>query len=108
MRTVAKYARKAAVVQSGLKTQLVFGLVSCAIIAACGVFLAAEGQKAAGASGTSGAVGVQRQVSVVSYGHAVAGAKLGPSVQEDILRLLAKVGGYGVTDSQALGVSLPM
>lgn len=92
--------------QSGLKTQLVFGLVSCAIIAACGVFLAAEAQKAAGASGASGTVGVQRRVSVVSHGHAAAGANLGLSIQEDILRLLAEVGGCGVTDSQALSLSL--
>lgn len=47
VRTVAKYARRAALVQSGLKTQIVFGVVSTAIIAACGVFIAAEAQKAA-------------------------------------------------------------
>lgn len=46
IRTVAKYARNAALVQSGLKTQIVFGIVSTAIIAACGVFLAAEAQRA--------------------------------------------------------------
>ena len=38
VRTVAKYARKAALVQSGLKTQIVFGVTACAIIAACGFF----------------------------------------------------------------------
>ena len=30
--------------QSGLKTQFVFGVVATAIIAACGVFLGAEAQ----------------------------------------------------------------
>lgn len=45
IRTVAKYARKAALVQSGLKTQVVFGIVSFAIIGACTVFLAAEAQR---------------------------------------------------------------
>lgn len=32
--------------QSGMKTQIVFGVVSTAIVAACGVFLAAEAQRA--------------------------------------------------------------
>lgn len=45
IKTVAKYARKAALVQSGLKTQIVFGIVSFAIIGACTVFLAAEAQR---------------------------------------------------------------
>jgi uncharacterized membrane protein YidH (DUF202 family) len=50
IRTVAKYARRRALVQSGIKTQIVFGVVATAIIAACGVFLGVEaeskGQKA--------------------------------------------------------------
>jgi uncharacterized membrane protein YidH (DUF202 family) len=44
IRTVAKYARRKALVQSGLKTQFVFGVVATAIIAACGVFLGVEAQ----------------------------------------------------------------
>lgn len=42
MRTVAKYARRRALVQSGIKTQIIFGVVATAIIAACAVFLGAE------------------------------------------------------------------
>jgi uncharacterized membrane protein YidH (DUF202 family) len=44
IRTVAKYARRRALVQSGVKTQIVFGVVATAIIAACGVFLGVESQ----------------------------------------------------------------
>jgi uncharacterized membrane protein YidH (DUF202 family) len=44
IRTVAKYARRRALVQSGVKTQIVFGVVATAIIAACGVFLGVEAQ----------------------------------------------------------------
>ena len=44
IRTVAKYARRRALVQSGLKTQIVFGVVATAIIAACAVFLGVEAQ----------------------------------------------------------------
>ncbi len=39
VRTVAKYARRRALVQSGVKTQIIFGVVAAAIVAACGVFL---------------------------------------------------------------------
>jgi Domain of unknown function (DUF202) len=42
VRTVAKYARKDALVQSGIKTQVIFGVVSAAIIAACILFLGIE------------------------------------------------------------------
>ena len=42
VRTVAKYARKDALVQSGVKTQVVFAVVSAAIIAACVLFLGVE------------------------------------------------------------------
>jgi len=42
MRTVAKYAHKRALVQSGVKTQIVFGVVATAIVAACGIFIGAE------------------------------------------------------------------
>ena len=44
IRTVAKYARRKALVQTGLTTQIVFGVVTTAIIAACGVFLGVESQ----------------------------------------------------------------
>ena len=44
MRTVTKYAHRQALVQSGVKTQVVFGVVATAIIAACAVFLGAEAQ----------------------------------------------------------------
>ncbi|KIW34361.1 uncharacterized protein PV07_01140 [Cladophialophora immunda] len=44
MRTVTKYARRRALVQTGMKTQIIFGVVSTAIIAACALFLGAEVQ----------------------------------------------------------------
>ncbi|KAJ9602709.1 hypothetical protein H2200_012903 [Cladophialophora chaetospira] len=44
MRTVTKYARRQAIVQTGMKTQVVFGVVTAAIIVACGLFLGAEVQ----------------------------------------------------------------
>jgi uncharacterized membrane protein YidH (DUF202 family) len=44
MRTVTKYAHRRALVQSGTKTQIIFGVVAVAIIAACGVFLSADVQ----------------------------------------------------------------
>jgi uncharacterized membrane protein YidH (DUF202 family) len=44
MRTVTKYARRAALVQTGLKTQVVFTIVSLAIITACALFLGADVQ----------------------------------------------------------------
>ncbi|KAK5034508.1 hypothetical protein LTS07_003429 [Exophiala sideris] len=44
MRTVTKYAGRRALVQSGIKTQLVFGVVATAIVAACALFLGAEAQ----------------------------------------------------------------
>lgn len=44
MRTVTKYAHRRALVQSGVKTQFVFGVTATAIIAACAVFLGAEVQ----------------------------------------------------------------
>jgi hypothetical protein len=42
VRTVAKYARNDALVQSGIMTQVIFGVVSAAIIAACILFLGIE------------------------------------------------------------------
>jgi uncharacterized membrane protein YidH (DUF202 family) len=44
MRTVTKYAHRRALVQSGVKTQFIFGVVASAIIAACAIFLGAEVQ----------------------------------------------------------------
>ncbi|KPI35526.1 uncharacterized protein AB675_10966 [Cyphellophora attinorum] len=44
MQTVTKYAHRRALVQSGVKTQFVFGVIASAIIAACGLFLGAEVQ----------------------------------------------------------------
>jgi len=44
MQTVTKYARRRALVQSGIKTQLIFGVVATAIVAACALFLGAEAQ----------------------------------------------------------------
>ncbi|MCJ1362595.1 hypothetical protein MMC16_001700 [Acarospora aff. strigata] len=40
IKTVAKYSRKQALVQSGWKTQIVFTIVACTIVAACVLFLA--------------------------------------------------------------------
>ncbi|KEF55679.1 uncharacterized protein A1O9_08429 [Exophiala aquamarina CBS 119918] len=44
MKTVTKYAGRRALVQSGIKTQLIFGVVATAIIAACALFLGAAAQ----------------------------------------------------------------
>lgn len=44
IRTIAKYARRQALVQTGAKTQMIFGVVATSIIAACAVFLGAEVQ----------------------------------------------------------------
>jgi uncharacterized membrane protein YidH (DUF202 family) len=44
MRTVTKYAHRRALVQTGVKTQIIFGVVATAIIATCAVFLGAEAQ----------------------------------------------------------------
>ena len=38
-KTVTKYGRRQALVQSGWKTQVVFTVVACAIVAACVLFL---------------------------------------------------------------------
>lgn len=53
MRTVTKYAHRRALVQTGVKTQIIFGVVATAIIATCAVFLGAEAQ-ASRARKTSG------------------------------------------------------
>lgn len=42
VRTVAKYARKDALVQSGIKTQVIFGVVSFAIVVACVLLIGVE------------------------------------------------------------------
>ncbi|KAL2051665.1 hypothetical protein ABVK25_008079 [Lepraria finkii] len=39
VKTVTKYSRRQALVQSGWKTQVVFTIVACAIVAACVLFL---------------------------------------------------------------------
>ena len=46
MQTVTKYARRRALVQSGIKTQIIFGVVATAIVAACALFLGADAQAA--------------------------------------------------------------
>jgi uncharacterized membrane protein YidH (DUF202 family) len=48
VRTVAKYARRDALVQSGIKTQVIFGIVSGAIIVACVLFLGIEAARGVG------------------------------------------------------------
>ena len=53
VRTVAKYARKDALVQSGAKTQVIFGIVSGAIIVACIMFLGVEAARQDGYEGLS-------------------------------------------------------
>ncbi|KAL9102965.1 MAG: hypothetical protein Q9163_001952 [Psora crenata] len=40
LKTVRKYARRQALVQSGWKTQVIFTIVACTIVAACVLFLA--------------------------------------------------------------------
>lgn len=44
VRTVARYARREALVQSGVKTQVVFGVTATGIVAACAVLLWSGGQ----------------------------------------------------------------
>jgi len=44
--TVSRYCKRAALVQSGWKTQLVFTVVSCAIVATCVLFLSVNAEKA--------------------------------------------------------------
>ncbi|ETN45035.1 uncharacterized protein HMPREF1541_09911 [Cyphellophora europaea CBS 101466] len=51
MGTVVKYAHRRALVQSGVKTQFVFGVTATAIIAACAIFLGAEVQAQRGRNG---------------------------------------------------------
>lgn len=46
MKTVTKYAGRRALVQSGIKTQVIFGVVATSIVAACALFLGAEAQAA--------------------------------------------------------------
>lgn len=91
VKTVAKYARRAALVQSGLKTQIVFGVVSTSIIAACGVFIAAEAQKAA-MKGNTMLASISSPGMVANYHvsteHAI-------SAQEQLLRLFGEAAGIG-------------
>ncbi|KAI4200366.1 MAG: hypothetical protein LQ346_002376 [Caloplaca aetnensis] len=42
VKTVVKYGRRRALVQSGWKTQVVFTVVACAIIAVCVLFLSTQ------------------------------------------------------------------
>lgn len=45
IKTVTKYSRRQALVQSGWKTQVVFTVVASAIVAACVVFLTTDARK---------------------------------------------------------------
>lgn len=76
--------------QSGVKTQIVFGVVSCAIIAACGVFLAAESQRT---SMNSGKPVLHHIESDVLSSSLRTPGDVSLNVQEDILKLFALVGG---------------
>lgn len=90
VRTVAKYARKAALVQSGLKTQIVFGVTASAIIAACGVFLGAEAQRDAMNKGISNeAAGIDTGPLVMAHQLALSQQ----SLQEQILKVLSDTAG---------------
>lgn len=86
IRTIAKYARKAALVQSGLKTQIVFGIVSTAIIAACTVFLAAEAQRTDA---------TERSLNPSAVG-SLQNGRVGPSAQDQILMMLGNAAGQGL------------
>lgn len=44
VRTVTRYSRRAALVQSGWKTQMVFTVVSTAIVGSCVLFLAVDAE----------------------------------------------------------------
>lgn len=96
IKTVAKYARKAAIVQSGLKTQLVFGVVSCAIIAACGVFLAAEAQRSS-LPNVSNSTDPKSSLRV-RMGTTIHAGSIRPIVDApaDLLQLLAETAGQGL------------
>ncbi|KAF2772721.1 hypothetical protein EJ03DRAFT_324275 [Teratosphaeria nubilosa] len=45
VKTVSRYSRRQALVQTGWGTQLVFTVVACAIVAACVLFLSTQGQQ---------------------------------------------------------------
>jgi len=45
IKTVTKYSRRTALVQSGFRTQLVFTIVAFAIVAVCILFLATNARK---------------------------------------------------------------
>lgn len=99
IKTVAKYARRAALVQSGLKTQLVFGVVSCAIIAACGVFLAAEGQRSDASSATIQPVLHQSSRSLITLSQFQASQ---PLAAGDLwLKMLSDAAGQGQFEYQS-------
>lgn len=91
IRTVAKYARNAALVQSGLKTQIVFGVVSTAIIAACGVFLAAEAQRAEQSNNGDVSTTQMQNFGAVDQ-----------TVQNQILMLLGNAAGHGSFETDSL------
>lgn len=99
IKTVAKYARRAALVQSGMKTQIVFGVVSCAIIAACGVLIAADAQKTqihgkslAGISHSHG-----EDVVVPTINHVGGGRNAVTfSPQNELLKFLGEAAGRGL------------
>ena len=95
VKTVAKYARKAALVQSGVKTQIVLGVVSCAIVAACGVFLASASQQARMKAGPTNKM-VPSVVSLqLGAGPHLSAKGHETNTQHEILRLLAEVAGGG-------------
>ncbi|KAI4129872.1 MAG: hypothetical protein LQ341_006526 [Variospora aurantia] len=45
VKTVVKYGRRRALVQSGWKTQVTFTIVACAIVAVCVLFLSTNAEK---------------------------------------------------------------
>jgi len=45
LKTVQKYSRRAAIVQSGAKTHMIFMVVSVAIIGSCVMFIATNAQR---------------------------------------------------------------
>lgn len=48
IKTVTKYSRRMALVQSGWKTQVVYGVVAAVIVAACVLFLTADANTTTG------------------------------------------------------------
>lgn len=89
LRTVAGYAKRRALVQSGMKTQIVFMVVAVAIVATCGLFLAAEAQSNSARSPRPKSHEAGSRALIVG----AVGESVGVTPEEALLRLLAEAAG---------------